>query len=129
MAPSSSASSLQQINVRLRSALTRLRPEQRHCSSLRAQDFSDLLKDLLRAAECLQHKPSGKSEPDVASPVTSDATSFEEEARAYHLNLEKLNRFLPDLHTRLLAEKSRLENALAHAAAASAWAQANKPTL
>jgi hypothetical protein len=127
--PLNSAYTLHQINARLRAALTSLRPEQRHCSSLRPQDFSDLLKDLLLAAGCLQQKPSNESQPAVASAVTSDSTSFEGEARDYRINLEKLNQFLPDLHTRLLAERSRLEQALTHAAAATAWAQASKPTL
>ena len=45
---------LQQVNGSLRSALIRLRPEQRHCSTVMPQDFSDLLSEILRAAESLR---------------------------------------------------------------------------
>ncbi|MGA3092978.1 MAG: hypothetical protein ABSD75_30660 [Terriglobales bacterium] len=110
---------LHQVNDFLRSTLTRLRPERRHCSTIRPQDFSDILGQLLRAAECLRRPP-------VSS---DDAAAFEQESLAYRGNLEKLKRFLPDLQVRLLAEKSRLENARAHAAAAAAWAQSHKKTL
>ena len=44
-------------------------------------------------------------------------------------DLEKLKDFLPDLRGRLLAEKSRLESAQTHVAAAAAWARASKKTL
>jgi hypothetical protein len=126
--PSDSVETLQKINSRLREALTRLRPEHRRCSTLIPEDFSAILKDLLRAAECLQ-KLSSTLEPGASCPVTSNAPSLQEEARAYRSNLNKLNQFLPDLHARLLAEKSRLGQALTHAAAAGSWAQANKTLL
>jgi hypothetical protein len=110
---------LRQVNENLRSALLRLRPESKHCAAIRPQDFSDLLSQLLRAAECLRG-------PSTDSRV---AAALQKESLEYRGNLEKLNRFLPDLHTRLLAEKARLETARTHVAAAAAWAQANKKTL
>jgi superfamily I DNA and/or RNA helicase len=110
---------LRQVNDNLHSALIRLHPEQRHCSTIRPQDFSDILSQLLRAAECLRRLPA-QSEAAVA---------LEKESLKYRSNLEKLQHFLPDLHNRLLAEKSRLETAQTHVAAAVAWARASKKTL
>jgi len=109
---------LRQVNDNLRSALIRLRPEQKHCSTVRPQDFSDILSQLLRAAECLSRLPA---EPEAA-------LALEKESLKYRSNLEKLQHFLPDLHSRLLAEKSRLETAQNHVAAAAAWARASKKT-
>lgn len=100
---------LREVNDNLRAALLRFRPERRHCSSIRPQDFSEILSQLLRAAECLR-QPRAPEE----------ALAFEKEALDYRRNLEALKRFLPDLHLRLLAEKSRLETARRHVAAASA---------
>ena len=70
----------------------------------------------MRASECLRHSLAH----DQAR------AAFENEALDYRRNLEALKRFLPDLHVRLLAEKSRLETARTHVAAAAAWAQAGK---
>jgi hypothetical protein len=110
---------LRQVNDNLRSALIRLRPEQKDCSTIRPQDFSDILSQLLRAAECLGRRP-----------LDSDAgAALEKESLEYRGNLEKLKQFLPDLHGRLLAEKARLENAQLHVAAAAAWARASKKAL
>jgi hypothetical protein len=110
---------LRQVNDRLGSALGRLRPERSHCSTIRAQDFSDLLSQLLRAAECLRSP----------SPHPEAAAALEKEALEYRRHLETLKHFLPDLHGRLLAERSRLETARTHVAAAAAWARASKKTL
>jgi hypothetical protein len=52
--------------------------------------------------------------------------ALEKEALEYRRNLEKLKHFLPDVQARLLAEKSRLETARTHVAAAAAWAKASK---
>jgi len=117
--PPDALETLRQVNDNLRSALIRLRPERRHCSSIRPQDFSNILSQLLRAAECLRGRPQ-------ASEL---ARALEEEALKYRSNLEKLKHFLPDLQVRLLAEKSRLESARTHVASAAAWARANKKTL
>ena len=116
--PPEAFETLRQVNDNLHSALIRLHPEQKHCSTVRPQDFSDILSQLLRAAECLRHLP--------AQP---EAAALEKESLKYRSNLEKLKHFLPDLHARLLAEKSRLEAAQTHVAAAAAWARANKKTL
>ena len=110
---------LRQVNHHLRSALLRLRPEQKQCSSIRPQDFSDILSQILRAAECLRHLP----------PHPEAGEALERESLEYRNNLEKLKHFLPDLHERLLAEKARLENAQLHVAGAAAWVRASKKTL
>jgi len=114
--PPDALETLRQVNGNLRSSLLRLRPERKHCSAIRPQDFSDILSQLLRAAECLRH----------SSAHSEGAAELEKEALEYRSNLEKLKHFLPDLHTRLLAEKSRLETARAHVAAAAAWDRASK---
>jgi len=117
--PPDALETLRQVNDNLRSALIRLRPERKLCSSIRPQDFSDLLSQLLRAAECLRCQRT-QSEASEA---------LEEESLEYRSNLEKLKDFLPDLHGRLLAEKSRLETAQTHVAAVAAWVRASKKTL
>jgi len=110
---------LRQVNANLRSALIRLRPERKHCSTIRPQDFSEILSQLLRAAECLRRLPAH----------SEAAAALEKESLEYRGNLEKLKHFLPGLHVRLLAEKSRLETARTHVAAAAAWVRASKKTL
>ena len=109
---------LRQINDHLRSALLRLRPEQTHCSTIKPHDLSALLAQLLRAAEFLRRPPEH----------FEAAAALAKEALEYRRNLEKLKQFLPDLHLRLLAEKSRLETARTHVATATAWAEVNKKT-
>jgi hypothetical protein len=110
---------LRQVNEYLRSALVRLRPERKHCSAIRPQDFSDILSQLLRAAECLRCLPAD----------SNVAAALEKESLEYRGNLGKLKHFLPDLYGRLLAERARLETARTHVAAATAWARASKKTL
>jgi hypothetical protein len=117
--PTDALEILRQVNDNLRSALINLRPERRHCSAIKLQDFSDLTRQLLRAAECLRLLPSqSKAEPAV-----------EKEALEYRGNLEKLKRFLPDLQMRLLAEKSRLQTTRVHLAAAAEWHRSRNKTL
>ena len=110
---------LQRANGCIRSALTRLRPEQMHCSTIQPQDFSDLMAEILRAADCLRSQ---------AAPFQV-AAEVEQETLEYRRNLEKLRDFLPQLHGNLLAEKSRLESARGHVATAAAWARSSGQTL
>lgn len=117
--PADSLETLRRANDNLRSALLRLRPEQKHCSSITPQDFFDILSQLLRAAECLRQ----------LQPQSDVGAALERESLEYRRNLEKLKQFLPDLHGRLLAEKARLEDAQTHAATAAAWVRASKKTL
>ena len=107
---------LQQVNASLRSALVRLRPERTHCSAIRPQDFSDILNQLLRGAECLRRPPQ---QADAAG-------ALQKEAIEYRSNLERLKHFLPDVHMRLLAERLRLESARMHVTSAADWARARE---
>jgi hypothetical protein len=116
--PSDALETLRQVNENLRSALLRLRPERGHCSAVTPRDFSDILSQLTRARECLR-VPTTNSE--ISEPL-------ERESREYRSNLEKLKQFLPSLHVRLLAEKSRLETLRSHAMAAIAWSRASRQT-
>jgi hypothetical protein len=109
---------LQQVNENLSSSLLRFRAEQKNCSSFTPQDFASLLSEILRGAECL---------PSTLPFQTSDA--MRRAMGDYRLTLEKLREFLPELHNNLLTEKSRLETAQTHIAAASAWARSNAKTL
>jgi hypothetical protein len=119
--PADALETLRHVNDFLRSALIRLRPERTHCSNIQPHDFSEILSQLLRAAECLRRLP-----PSAQGAETLGA--LEAEKLAFRGNLEKLQRFLPGLHVRLLAEKARLERARAHVAAAAAWAESNQKT-
>ena len=119
MTPPDAVETLRQVNDNLRSGLVRLCPEQKHCSTITPQDFAGLLSNILRAAQCLQRLRT----------QSEASTAIEEESLEYLTNLEKLKDFLPDLRGRLLAEKSRLESAQTHVAAAAAWARASKKTL
>jgi hypothetical protein len=110
---------LRQVNDSLQTALLRFRCEQKNCTTLTAQDFSTLLHEILRAADCLRLQPLHAETPQEIRLAASD----------YRGNLEKLRDFLPELHSSLLAEKSRLESARAHVAAASAWARSSTGTL
>jgi hypothetical protein len=112
--PPEALSTLRQVNDNLRSALLRLRPERKHCSTIRPQDFSGILSHLLQAAESLRRR----------AEYAEFAAEFEREADAYRSNLEKLKQFLPDLQLRLLAERTRLEGARAHLASAASWSEA-----
>jgi hypothetical protein len=116
--PEGDIATLRAINKHLRSALVRLRPEQQHCSAITPQDFSDLSSEIRRAADCvrrifLDHQP---------------AAELKKASLEYRRNLEQLKHLLPDLQVRLLAEKSRLEVAKNHVAAAAAWVGASTRT-
>ena len=110
---------LRRANVSIRSALTRLRPEQIHCSTIKPQDFSDLMAEILRAADCLR----------ICAAQSEVAAAVEQEMLEYRYNLEQLRDFLPQLHGNLLAEKSRLELAQTHLATVAAWARSSGQTL
>ena len=109
---------LREVNGNIRSALMRLRPDQKHCSDIRPEDFSDLLGEIVRAAECLR-----------SQPAQSEGMELAHASLEYRSNLEKLRELLPELHGNLLAEKTRLETARAQVASAEAWAQASSRTL
>jgi hypothetical protein len=110
---------LEHVNGSLRSAMLRFRSDQKNCSTITAHDFAGLLSEILSAAECLRLQPIDSGTSEVVRQAALD----------YRGNLEKLRDFLPELHSNLLAEKSRLEAAQAHVSAASAWARSSTKTL
>jgi predicted nucleic acid-binding Zn-ribbon protein len=116
MKPTDTLEILRRVNDSLRSALVRLHPERKHCSTISPKDFSDLRSQLQRAKKCLLRKPD----------LFEAAAEFERESLEYRSNLEKLKHFLPDVYGRLLAERSRLEAARTHVAAVASWASASK---
>jgi len=134
---------LQRVNLALRLSLSRLRPENKGCSTISAKDFSDLLAELLSARECLHHladtssrqgqtrsdPPNPAPIPAVSLPDAAETVLVARETRAYRDNLEQLSALLPSLHSRLLTEKHRLQNAQSHVMAAAGWSQARKETL
>lgn len=114
--PDEDLATLRAVNKNLKSALVRFRPERQHCSAIKPHELSDLRNAILQAADCMR----GIS--------TQAAPEFENESSEYRSNLEQLKLLLPDFQVRLLAEKSRLEVATSHAAAAAAWAGASTRT-
>ncbi|HWZ83276.1 MAG TPA: hypothetical protein VNW47_11655 [Terriglobales bacterium] len=110
---------LRNVNNSLRSAMFRFRSDQKNCSTITAQNFAGLLSEILSGAECLRLQPIHSDTPELVRQAALD----------YRGNLEKLRDFLPELHSNLLAEKSRLEAAQAHVSAAAAWARSSTKTL
>jgi len=118
---------LRQVNHRVRSALASFRPEQKLCSTIMPADLSGLLAELLRGGECLR-----RLDADLSSLVpgcSEEAAALATETHLYRTNLEELRRLLPDFYGRLLAERSRLQDAQTHVAAVAAWVQASDKTL
>jgi len=115
--PLDALSALRQVNDSLHAALVRMQPEQNLCSAITPQHFSDLISQIQRGSKC------------VSSLGADTADATQKEAAAYRVHLEALQQFLPDLHGRLLAEKSRLEAARDQAAATTAWVRASQKTM
>ena len=106
---------LRAVNKNLKSALVRFRPEQQHCSAIKPDELSDLRSAILQAGHCVRG-------------ISPQAPELKNESLEYRSNLEQLKQLLPDFQVRLLAEKSRLEVAKSHVAAAAAWAGGSTTT-
>ena len=114
--PDDDLATMRAVNKNLKSALVRLRPERQNCSAIKAPELSDLRSTILQGAECRRR-------------IFLQATpELKNESLEYRSNLEQLKQLLPDFQVRLLAEKSRLEKAKSHAAAAAGWAGASTRT-
>jgi hypothetical protein len=111
--PDDGLATLRAVNKNLKSALVRFRPERQHCSAIKPQELCDLRTAILQAADCV------RGIPVQATP------ELKNESLEYRSNLEQLKQLLPDFQVRLLAEKSRLEEAKSHLALAAAWAGAS----
>lgn len=129
MMPPGALETLRRVNGNLRSAIGRLRPERRHCSTLQPQDLAELMSHVLQATECLRNIHPHSPGPTKLEDHLVEREVIEKEVLEYRRHLEDLKHFLPDLQVRLLAERARLETARAHLSAASAWAGARRETL
>jgi hypothetical protein len=114
--PDDDLATLRAVNKSLKSALVRFRSERQHCSAIKPQELSDLRSAIMQAAGCVRG----------ISPQT--VPELKKASLEYRSNLEQLQQLLPDFQVRLLAEKSRLEVARSHVAAAAAWAGASTRT-
>ena len=84
----------------------------------RHEDFVSLLDEVTRAAVWLARVPTEDSDAEWAKEVSD-----------YRSTLEQLRQVLPEIQSRLLAERIRLEANHKHLSAATAWAHASKSTI
>jgi hypothetical protein len=117
--PASPAESLRLINAKVRFVLNGWQLKSAAASALTPTVFTDLLAEIHNAAELLRGTPAHAA-PDP---------QLQEEIAAYYRNVQELEKNLPAMQGRLLVEKSRLETARTHLAAAAAWAEVRKKTL
>ena len=108
--------SLQDANGKMRQILAMLVLQDSGPLQVTAGELSDLLLIIQHASHQLE---SHEHDTKVAKPELSE----------FHRNLEQLKLALPHLHSRLLAERARLELQRRHLNAASKWAETSKGTL
>jgi hypothetical protein len=82
--------------------------------------MSGLLSELLKAGEGLRAEPIPEKGVDP---------ELDDELEKYRLNVERLQRMLPAIHSQLLVERARLEYQRARVQAAAEWARASRRTL
>ena len=110
---------LRAVNQNLHARLVRLLGGPNRPATIAPTEFTDLLAELLRAADCLRGMPAaGAVDADLAAEISE-----------YRNNVEKLVKVLPSVQGRLLVEKARLQTLQSHMTAAKAWAQASQKTL
>jgi hypothetical protein len=110
---------LRAANQSLRARLVRLLGGPNRPAAIAPTEFTDLLAELLPAADCL---------PGMLAAGAADA-ELANEISEYRNNLQKLEKILPSVQGRLLVEKARLQTLQSHMTAAKAWAQASQGTL
>ncbi len=109
--------SLRQTNDRLRSTIRKWQnPDD--SSGIEPESLTGLLEELRQTAKLLGKVPSGP-------PLE---TEWERALSDYRSHAQQLEKLLPGVQGRLLAEKARLESARAHLAAAAAWMEGQKKT-
>jgi hypothetical protein len=79
-----------------------------------------LLNELLRVGSELRSRPL---------PAAGCDPQWDAELSVYRRHLERLRALLPSIHTRLLAERARIEAQRARICAACEWASASRQTL
>lgn len=110
---------LRDANRNLRLGLVRLQPDSNIADPLVPSNFSSLLAQLMRVAECLR---------DISSEGLRNI-ELAKELSEYRANLQELAQVLPIVHGRLLTEKTRLEIVRSHVHAAASWTQLSQKTL
>ncbi len=108
--------SLQDANGKMRHMLAMLVLQDSGPLQVGAEDLSNLLFSIQYASHQLE------SHADSINTVKSEISEF-------HRHLEQMKTALPHLHSRLLAERARLELERRHLNAATHWAEASKGTL
>jgi hypothetical protein len=78
--------------------------------------MSGLLSELLKAGEGLRAEPIPEKGVDP---------ELDEELEKYRLNVERLQRMLPAIHSQLLVERARLEYQRARVQVTAEWARAS----
>ena len=87
-----------------------------HPSAIRSGDLAALRKQIVELGASLAS----------LSPDTRSEAEIDNEICRYRSVLERLQRFLPTLYNRLLAEKARLGIVVEHLQAATAWTNAGQ---
>ena len=108
---------LRQTNLRLRSYLQGLAPDQAHPAPA-PQLISELLSELLHTGAWLRR----------GLPESEDV-QLRAELDEYRRNLQCLRDRMPAIHSHLLAEKARLEAERARIESAALWVQGSRQTL
>ena len=113
------------LNRRVRELVKGIRDEEGNSAAfggaplVAAGNFDGLLGELTRAAAWLKGVP----------PDSMLDAEWAREISDYRHSLESLQKALPTIYARLLAEKVRLEGSRTHVAAARAWAGVSRETL
>lgn len=108
--------SLQDANGKMRQMLAMLVLQDSGPLQVTAGDLSDLLSAIQYASHQLESH-------------TDSVNTAESELSEFHRHLEQMKTALPHLHSRLLAERARLELERRHLNAVAHWAETSKGTL
>jgi hypothetical protein len=111
---------LRETNRRLPEWLDVVVARQEQAAVATPEQMSGLLSELLKAGEELRAEPIPKKGIDP---------ELDDELEKYRLNVERLQRMLPAIHSQLLVERARLESQRARVQAAAEWARASRRTL
>lgn len=114
-----SLSELRAANARLLTLLVQLRQDGGPGGCAGPEELAYLLSEVASTARL--------SRIFTAESLENAATA--RELSEYRQTLEELQRLLPAIQTKLLADRARLENERCHCSAASDWAEASRRTL
>jgi len=111
---------LRDTNRRLGPCLDSLVPEPGQAVIATPEHMAALLSELLRAGAALHAQPI---------PPKGNDPELDVELERYRRHVERLRDLLPCLHSRLLAERARIEGQRSRVQSAAAWARASRQTL